>query len=341
MAENMRSSLKVLSFFVLFGAILFQNCSGEFVVSTELTSEQVRIEEMKKSDQEILPGLLASAKLVVWMNQEGLKNKLTEPLFLDSATVIVAIKNQPGAVVELSAVDVQSLKVAITQDGEVKVEHTTLGSVSTYLAAEKSAQETRVVAARFGKSATDLALMVDGILVGTERDVKSTSAVESGKSFSFLQMQLQVDRIDEVMIFSEPLQPQAMNSLSRYLAQERGLPEIPYFKLSNLVPEGSGNPNFKPVQNILSQKCLGCHSWAGLSEVDLLSKKTSDELGFLIKAKDLENSRLWVRLIGVIDGPGFSKNMPSKNNVPAGTNAEPLSSEELTLVKNWILSGGQ
>lgn len=307
----------------------FQNCSGDFVPSSNLLSSQAYQEEMSTSDAQLLPTLLGSESLIIWKNKESQIKKNTDPVFLNSMTIVAVVKRQVGSLIGLNSGDYQSAEVSLTDSG-IRVLHRSEKDNFSFIESDDFDQtkDFLVVSVRLGKSPEDLALMIDGKLIDTEVKAQGTPV-----PYSFLQMEIQTGQLEEYMIFSEVLEPQAMNSLSRHLAIQRGVSAIPYLKFPDIQSPSVQNPKFLAAHDIIKQKCVACHaSWSTFSESNFMNALVGDG-GTLVKSKDLQNSRIWVRLAGVSEGASYKKNMP----LSSGANQSPLDQDQLLIIKNWIL----
>lgn len=318
-------------------ALTFQNCGGDFLPSQELGSYQAHLEEMNAMDQKLLPQLLSSESLVLWHNKEGEVTPMTDPLFLEAMTLVGVFRPEPGELFSLLASDTQAVSISLIGN-KLTVAHRNPISSATFIETilPEPLEKTFVIAARFGKNPTDIALMINGLMVGTAADVKSEGPSQV-LPFSYLEMKRTGSAVEELMVFTTVLQPQAMNTLSRHLAIRRGMLPTAFQKIPDLDQANPANPNFIRAQAIIKQKCVACHSWAGLAEEQFFTTLLGNGKP-LVKKGDLENSQLWIRLIGVDEGGQARKNMPLKDNAPAGADTAPLNAEQLGILRNWILN---
>lgn len=91
---------------------------------------------------------------------------------------------------------------------------------------------------------------------------------------------------------------------------------------SSDAASASGTEEFVSAKQVISDKCLSCHSaWTSYSEADYISKK-------LVTKKSPSNSTLYTRIRG--NDAGVAGDMPEGQSN--------LSQTDMTTIKTWISS---
>lgn len=315
----------------------FQNCS-DFALRDELLFEQGLIESSRSLDDKILPGLLASTSLQVW-------SKPGEPQFINKnfsadqwSFIVAADRTAAGVIFRVGSpfgAEASSISVA---DGKIRaVRANSLGIAyeDSLEVTAPSSGDKMVIAASFGAKASDITLVVNGI-------VQSGSVVKTGASsdFSFVPKQVESQptggQVYEYVVFAGDslnqtgkLTAEELNVMSRYVANNNMIANV-VLDPAILIPGGgtTSSPEFVAAKAIFDGKCIQCHKAGGYSP-DLvgLTEAKAVEKGWISKGNP-EGSKLYYRLkySGGTYGP---KNMPTDSDISAG---------DAQVVADWINS---
>lgn len=323
---------------VAIGALLvlgFQNCS-DFALQDQLLYEQAMLESKKDLDEKNLPGLLSSTSLLVWSKPSN-PQFINKSIFADQWSIILAAdRTAAGKLLTLNSspgADESRIDLA---DGKIRAVRTNNGGAGyeEYLeVAVPSDGDKMVIAASFGVNASDITLMVNGIL-------QSGSIVKTGSpaKFTYLSKQLESQvtsgQVYEYVIYAGEsaseggkLTAEQLNVMSRYVADNNLIPNVVLDPALLRPPSGPVvSPEFLAAKSFFDSKCIQCHKAGGYSP-DLvgLTEAKAVEKGWVLKG-DPNSSKLYYRLKNS-QGSNGPKNMPTSSDV---------SEAEAQVVFDWI-----
>lgn len=248
-------------------------------------------------------------------------------IFADEFTVFFVVTNRTRAGVftlisdsdQVLKVTVSGSKVTLTHEAPANNSSETLFSITS--------SQPVVVSARSGRDPKNIMLMVNG-------EYRSVSIQNRGVpvNFSYLEHQIEVQNVQESLIFSRTMEPGEINVISRQLASEYQIPTRTSSNMPDYLVWTVESPYFPQVRNIMKNSCFRCHnSWISLSEAGFKTPSRYTKNIQLVKPKSLTESPFWHSLQGSTDeNPQATRDMPK--DLPA------LTSEQLNLIKNWIFA---
>lgn len=287
----------------------FQNCS-DFALQEQVLYQQGLFDSATNLDNAVLPKLLSSESIAAW-SKPGNPHFIASSDFLArQVSLVVALdRSTTGKVLTFSGGMGSEEAYFWIAGGKIRAVHAAPTSASySYLEANLPSQgDTMVLAASFGASPSDIALLVNGVVqsgevvsVGTPGDFSFTAknvveAPSNGQIYEYV-----IFGMDESVLSKGEL-----NSMSRYIANNNLIPNVVYDP--SLLNEGKEtptvNPQFPAVKAMLDSKCLHCHAtFANMTENKALS------MGLVVK-KNPAASKLFYRLKGS-SGAGTA-NMPT------------------------------
>ncbi|WP_374074007.1 cytochrome c [Bdellovibrio bacteriovorus] len=318
----------------------FQNCS-DFALQDQVLYDQGIFESREALDAKTLPVLLEAEELSMW-SKPGQPNFVNKAMLADQVSMIIAadttatgnlITVRAGAGSEESSISVTGGKIRAMRFNSVGT------SYSEYLeVALPSSGDKMVVAAAFGAKASEISLLVNGV-------VQSGTLVKTGTPFDYSYTQKDktsapaAGQVYEYVVFGGDsvskkgkLTNSELNVMARYVANNNMIANVIYDPaLLNDTGDGGGgddvNPKFVTAKAIIDAKCINCHKSGGNSP-NLVNLTESKAVGnaWVIKANP-EGSKLYYRLQGS-SGPG-SKDMPSGGSISAA---------EVQAIADWINS---
>nr|WP_295899867.1 cytochrome c [uncultured Bdellovibrio sp.] len=317
----------------------FQNCS-DFALQDQVLYEQGLFESREALDAKTLPALLESEELSLW-SKPGQPNFVNKQVWGDQVSIVVAADRsatgtlanvRSGAGVDESSISVVAGKIRATRLNTVGTSYTEYLEVPLPSSGDKM-----VVAASFGAKASDISLMVNGV-------VQSGTVQKTGAPFDYSYTLRSLSsapvggQVYEYVVYGGDslykkgkLTNSELNVMSRYVANDNMIANV-IFDPSLINDGGSGggdvvNPKFVAAKAIIDAKCISCHKSGGYDPnfVNITESKAVGN-GWVVKGSP-EASKLYYRLQGST-GPG-TKNMPSGGSISAA---------EVQAIADWINS---
>lgn len=317
----------------------FQNCS-RFSPQDQVLVQQSLFESQSALDATYLPDLLKEENISLWSKPE-MPQYIKKDIYSDQWSFILASdRNVSGTLLAInSGTGIEETSVSVV-NGKIRAlrRNTSGGAWSEYLETSlPQSGDKMVIAVSFGMKASEILLMVNGVL-------QSGSLVKAGAAQNFSYMMKQVTsqpssgKVYEYIVYASDsslgenvLSPEELNVMSRYIANNELIPNVildPAFLNSTPSTEPTVNPKFVLAKAIYDGKCIGCHKAGGDSPnlVGLTQEKAVTN-GWVVPGNPT-GSKLYYRLKGS-SGAGTK-------NMPAGGGS--ISASEVQTIADWINS---
>lgn len=320
--------------------LLFQNCS-DFGVQEEVLYQQSLYDYQTSLDKTLLPQLLRAETLTTWgrINQSRI---VDNSLFADQVSVIVAAdKSAQGNLIQVRSGAGSEESVISIDNGKIRASRlNTVGtSYSEYKEASLPTQGDKVViAASFGAKASDITLLVNGL-------VQTSAVQQSGTPFDYSYTLKEIvtaptqGQVYEYVVYGGDslntegkLKGQELNVMARYLASANKIGNVVFDpSLVNETTDGGGgnteSPQFLAAKAIFDAKCTSCHQVGGNSpNLKNLTESKAVANGWVVKGNP-QSSSLYYWLQGS-SGSG-PKTMPKGGS---------MSAQEVQTIADWINS---
>lgn len=321
---------------VLSMVLAFQNCS-DFALQDQVLYEQGLLESRESLDATTLPKLLESSDLALW-SKPGNPTFVNVTPFLarQFSMVVAADKAMTGKIISLhSGANTEEAYISIA-DGKIRAGHMSTATDHSYIeVAVPSSGDRMVIGATFGVKATEISLLVNGV-VQTATLQKTGTPID----FTFLAKTLATagtgGELYEYVVYggydTGGLSNSELNVMSRYVADNNTIANVIFDP--SLVTGGSGtdeeevNPLFVAAKAIIDAKCLSCHNSSSYGDFRNLTESKALQKG-LVVAGDPTASKLYYRLSGSVGGPDTGRNMPAGGSITGA---------EVQAISDWISS---
>lgn len=320
--------------------LLFQNCS-DFGVQDEALYQQSLYDYQTDLDNELLPQLLRSTNLTTWgrLNQN---RTVDSSLFADQVSIIIAVdRAAQGNLIQVRSGAGSEEAIISIESGKIKAQR--LNSVGTTYNEYREALlpntgDKVVIAAAFGSKASDITLLVNGL-------VQKSTVQQTGAPFDYSYTLKEIvtapsqGQVHEFIVYGGDslnkegkLSGQELNVMARYLANANRISNVVFDPaLVNEVTDGGGgsteSPQFLAAKAIFDAKCTSCHQVGGTSpNLKNLTESKAVANGWVVKGNP-QNSSLYYWLQGSVgSGP---KTMPKGGS---------MSAQEVQTIADWINS---
>ena len=302
----------------------FQNCS-DFSLQDQVLYDQGLVDSAKALDEKLLPGLLSSEALVLWSKPNN-STYVSKNIMADQWSIVAALdRTAVGQILVVNSTSgVDETQLSVT-NGVIKAARINTGVPFTeYVEAPIPTQGSKmVIAASFGAKASEISLMVNGI-------IQTGTIIKSGTpgSFSYLTKQatsqLTTGQNYEYVVFAGDsssglgkLTGAELNVMSRNVATSNSISNVVLDpSLVQTPAEDIATTEFKAAKAIFDGKCISCHRSGGTSpNLSGLTQAKAVSSGLVLK-KDPYNSKLYYRL-KYSSGPNGPKNMPAESAADA------------------------
>ncbi|MGZ3770893.1 MAG: c-type cytochrome, partial [Bdellovibrio sp.] len=222
-------------------------------------------------------------------------------------------------------------------NGKLRATHVSTVNDYSYVEVDlPTAGKNMVIGASFGTKATEISLMVNGMVQTAELQKAGTPV-----DFSYLAKSLtaggSAGQLIEYVVFGGydqgGLSNAELNVMSRYIANNDSITNVVFDP--SLIDSGTGtqnpvasNPLFLAAKAIIDNNCLGCHNNSNNGDFRNMTESKAVQMS-LIVAGDPQNSPLYYRLKGSTGGPLGD----SKRDMPQGG---ALTAAEVQAISDWI-----
>lgn len=317
--------------------VSFQNCS-EFTLDDKVLFEQGVLDSSLSLDAKYLSGLLSTSSLKVW-------SKPNDPTFMNNSLagdqwsmIIAADRAVTGTLVKVNtSAGVEETSISVSGGKIIAIRTNSISSIyeekiTTDL---PSGGDKMVIAAAFGGKASDMKLMVNGI-VQTSAIVKTGNPADFSYLSKYVSTGVTSGQMYEYLVYAGDslasqgkLSGQELNVMSRYIANNNMIGNV-VMDPALLLPDGStgDSAEFLAAKAVFDAKCISCHRSGGDSPnlVGLTQSKAVDN-AWVIKGSPT-TSKLYYRLKNS-SGSQTPKNMPMGSDIAAS---------DVQKVADWINS---
>lgn len=323
------------------GAILvlsFQNC-GDFALQDEIMLEQGLKISSEILDAQLLPGLLSSDSLGVWSKPDNPQFK-NSSLVGDQWSVVAAVDRSAtgGLIAVNNSPGVQEGRISVI-GGKIRATRASSGigvSFEEYKESSlPSSGDKMVVAATFGSQASEIMLMVNGIVQTAPVIVASGTPADFGPVSKNVSVNPSSGQVYEYVVYAGDsalkqggLSGKELNVMSRYLATNNLIANV-ILDPTLMRPSTDVNAKFVAAKAYFDSKCVSCHSAGGTyPNLSGLTESKALQEGWVVKGSP-NDSPLYYRLVGSLapENPSRPKNMPQGSS---------NSASEIQVVADWI-----
>lgn len=313
---TMKQAFGVFTILILL-AVTFQNCS-EFVARQIASEEGIQ----SQSDKGVLSRLFSSEELVAASNLSAVSKALPNVFFGQEFSVVALVSLDKVSQLSIYGGSLDTESSDLIWDGSFfYLKHTS--DATNYsqvkVARPTGTQKWAIVAIRFSNKPETIKFMLNGVNLQVGTPVFAGFPVNYG----YAAKQIKSSEIQEFYVFNRLLETYELNTLSRFIAQNYGLPPLPVDNTTEPTPEEPPTEKFLMAQTVLQNNCFSCHQWSQYSQKNFISAG-------LIVAQNKANSKIYYRLNGATEGPG-------PFTMPPGS---ALAASDRQIVADWIDSIG-